>query len=64
MGKAGLFNCFGCGRDFERQLNVPAVPVKWKTLEYSSKDNGREILFKDIDPIEILILMKEMDESF
>ncbi len=44
--------------------NKDASPVKWKTLEYSYKDTGRQILFNDVDPVEIMILMKEMDESF
>lgn len=39
--------------------NAPSV--KWRNLEYSYNDNGRAVLFNDITPVEVVLLMEEID---
>lgn len=41
--------------------NNKAKPVKWKTLCYAPEQNGRQIVFQDLTPVEIIILMEELD---
>jgi len=41
--------------------NPRALSVSWKTLTYSPTDNGREIMPKDLTPVELIYLMKEME---
>lgn len=44
-------------------INSAAQSVSWKTLTYSPSDNGRQILYQDVTPVEIILLMEEMDQS-
>ena len=41
--------------------NLKALPVSWRSLSYDPSHNGRQILFKDITAVELIILMEEMD---
>ena len=42
-------------------LNPNSPKVTWKSIEYDSTSNGRNILYNDITPVETIILMDEMD---
>lgn len=44
--------------------NPKADPVKWRGLTYSYSDNGREILYVDLLPADVFVLMEEMDREF
>lgn len=43
--------------------NAVAQAVSWKTLTYAPSDNGRQILYQDVTPVEIILLMHEMDSQ-
>lgn len=43
--------------------NPRAAPVSWKTLTYSPADNGKEVMYQDLTPVEIILLMEEMDSA-
>jgi hypothetical protein len=42
-------------------LNSNAASVQWRTLNYGPADNGQMILFRDITPVEVVLLMDEID---
>ncbi len=42
-------------------LNPNSPKVTWKSLEYDSSYNGRNIMYNDITPVETIFLMDEMD---
>jgi len=53
-------NAFAHGGKIDiRNDNAP--PVAWKTLTYTSNDNGRQIIYQDVTPVEIILLMEDMD---
>jgi hypothetical protein len=41
--------------------NPNAPSAHWRNLSYSRKDNGRIITFTDITPVEIILLMEDVD---
>jgi hypothetical protein len=41
--------------------NPKASSVHWRNLSYSRKDNGRIVTFTDITPVEIILLMEDLD---
>jgi len=41
--------------------NPNAATVQWKSLSYSAADNGRQLLFTDLAPVELILLMEDMD---
>lgn len=41
--------------------NQQARPVEWNTLSYSYADNGKQIIYTDLFPADIILLMMEMD---
>jgi hypothetical protein len=41
--------------------NPRAAPVSWRGLTYGPGDNGRPILYADLMPADIILLMEEMD---
>lgn len=43
--------------------NQKSPKVNWKSLEYDPKSNGKNILYKDITPVEVIYLMEEMDRA-
>lgn len=43
--------------------NISAQPVSWKTLTYSPADNGRDIVFQDLTPVELILLMEDIEAS-
>ncbi len=40
-----------------------AKRVSWMTLTYSPLDNGKQIMYQDIRPVELILLMVEMDSA-
>jgi hypothetical protein len=42
-------------------LNPNAQSVNWKTLTYSPSDNGRQVLYRDLASVDIILLMEDMD---
>lgn len=50
----------------ENRLHFPdknATAVTWKTLIYGPPDNGRQLLYNDLMPADLLFLMEEMSTS-
>jgi hypothetical protein len=43
--------------------NPNATPVAWKNLSYTYNENGRQIIYRDITPVEMVLLMEEMDAT-
>lgn len=43
--------------------NRRASAVAWKTLSYSPTDNDRQIIYRDLAPVEIILLMDDMDSA-
>lgn len=43
--------------------NPRASAVTWKTLTYSPANNGLQIVFRDLAPVEIILLMEDMDSA-
>ena len=41
--------------------NPNSDTVHWRSLSYSPTNNGRQLLFKDITSVEIILLMEEME---
>jgi hypothetical protein len=41
--------------------NPGASPVVWRTLTYAAAQNGRQLLYQDLTPVEVILLMEEMD---
>lgn len=41
--------------------NPGSQGVCWSTLTYSPADNGRQILYRDVTPVEIVLLMEDVD---
>ncbi len=41
--------------------NPSAAPLSWRGITYGPGDNGNQILFSDFTPVEMLMLMEEMD---
>jgi len=41
--------------------NPNAATVQWKSLSYTAADNGRQLLFTDLAPVELILLMEDMD---
>ena len=44
-------------------IKDPALSAAWRGLTYSQEDNGREILYLDLMPAELIVLMEEMDAA-
>lgn len=44
--------------------NPNAAPATWRGLTFGPQDNGRQILYTDLMPADIVILMDEMDREF
>jgi hypothetical protein len=42
-------------------LNAAAPPVSWRTLTYSPAQNGRQLLYKDVTAVELILLLEDMD---
>lgn len=42
-------------------IKDPTISVSWKGLTYSQADNGRQILYTDLMPAELIVLMDELD---
>jgi len=43
--------------------NQRASAVAWKTLSHSPTNNGRQIIYRDLAPVEIILLMDDMDSA-
>lgn len=41
--------------------NKNASAVTWKSLSYSHSENGKQILYRDVTAVELVLLMEEMD---
>lgn len=41
--------------------SATAPPVTWRGLSYGSSQNGRQLLYQDLTPVELIILMEDMD---
>lgn len=41
--------------------NVRAGPVAWRHLTYSPADNGKTITFTDMSPVELILLLEDID---
>jgi hypothetical protein len=41
--------------------NQKSQAVSWRSLTYGPADNGRAIVYQDVTPVEIILLMDEMD---
>jgi len=55
-----LRNCFSHGGVITF-LNLNATAVNWRGLSYSPTDNGRQVLYQDLTPVEIILLMADID---
>lgn len=42
-------------------IKDPTVTAAWRGLAYSKADNDRQILYSDLMPAELIVLMEEMD---
>lgn len=41
--------------------NPNAPPVVWRNLSYTPNQNGQQIIYRDITPVEMVLLMEDMD---
>ncbi|WP_291399560.1 hypothetical protein [Daejeonella sp.] len=55
-------NAFAHGGEIKIE-NPNSPKVSWSSLEYDSTFNGRNIMYKDITPVETIFLMDEMDKQ-
>jgi len=42
--------------------NPNSQPVSWRGLTYGPQHHGRQILYTDVTPVEVIFLMDEMDK--
>lgn len=55
-------NAFAHGGEIDFR-NKKAKPVSWNSLTYGPSDNGRSIIYVDVTPVELILLMSDMDAS-
>lgn len=57
-----LRNAFAHGGQIDIR-SATAPPVVWRGLWYTVADNGRSVLYQDMAPADVIVLMREVDSA-